>query len=98
MPVDPNTPLRVCIVVPYDLSERGGVKHHAFEVASALRQRGDHVQIVGPATDDPKTEGVTSFGGIVNIRSNASDNRMALFVSPFALRRYFRKGAFDVVH
>jgi phosphatidyl-myo-inositol alpha-mannosyltransferase len=94
----PDTPLRVCIVVPYDLSERGGVKHHAFEVAHALRLRGDDVRIVGPATEDPKLEGVLSFGGVVNIRSNASDNRMALFVSPFKLRRYFREGRFDVVH
>ena len=93
-----DTPLRVCIVVPYNISERGGVKHHAFEVAHALRLRGDDVRIVGPATDDPKLEGVMSFGGVVNIRSNASDNRMALFVSPFKLRRYFREGRFDVVH
>ncbi len=94
----PDTPLRVCIVVPYDLSERGGVKHHAFEVAHALRRRGDHVSLMGPATEDPKLEGVMSFGGIVNIRSNASDNRMALFVSPWKLRRYFREGRFDVIH
>lgn len=93
-----HSPLRVCIVVPYNLSERGGVKHHAFEVARALRRRGDDVSIVGPATEDPKLDGVMTFGGIVNIRSNHSDNRMALFCSPFKLRRYFREGNFDVVH
>ena len=93
-----HRPLRTCIVVPYDLSERGGVKHHAFEVAHALRRRGDHVDIVGPATNDPQLEGVKSFGGIVNVRSNASDNRMALFVSPWKLRRFFREGQYDVVH
>jgi phosphatidylinositol alpha-mannosyltransferase len=93
-----SRPLRVCIVVPYDLSERGGVKHHALEVARALRARGDHVSLLGPATEDPKLPGVTSFGGIVNIRSNASDNRMALFVSPFKLWSFFRAGRFDVVH
>jgi phosphatidylinositol alpha-mannosyltransferase len=94
----PDSKLRVCIVVPYDLSERGGVKHHAFEVAHALRHRGDHVDIMGPATEDPRLDGVMSFGGIVNVRSNASDNRMALFVSPWKLRRYFRAGAYDVIH
>jgi phosphatidyl-myo-inositol alpha-mannosyltransferase len=91
-------PLRVCVVVPYDLCERGGVKHHVLEVAHALRKSGDEVSIVGPATVDPKLDGVTSFGGIVNIRSNASDNRMALFVSPWKLRRFFREGRFDVIH
>jgi len=98
MPHSSNAPLRVCIVVPYDLSERGGVKHHAFEVAHALRRRGDHVSIVGPATEDPELEGVMTFGGIVNVRSNHSDNRMALFVSPLKLHRYFREGQFDVIH
>jgi phosphatidylinositol alpha-mannosyltransferase len=98
MTLSAHTPLRICVVVPYDLSERGGVKHHAFEVAHALRARGDHVEIIGPASVDPQLEGVTTFGGIVNIRSNHSDNRMALFVSPFKLRRYFREGNFDVVH
>jgi phosphatidylinositol alpha-mannosyltransferase len=93
-----DRPLRVSIVVPYDLSERGGVKHHAFEIAHALRSRGDHIDILGPATEDPHLDGVTSFGGIVNIRSNASDNRMALFVSPRKLWRYFRAGRYDVIH
>jgi phosphatidylinositol alpha-mannosyltransferase len=93
-----KSPLRVCIVVPYDLSERGGVKHHAFEVANALREGGDHVSIVGPATEDPELPDVMSFGGIVNVRSNNSDNRMALFVSPWKLRKFFREGNFDVIH
>ena len=98
MPLSTTRPLRVCIVIPYDLSERGGVKHHGYEIAHQLRSRGDSVSILGPATVDPKLEGVTSFGGIVNVRSNESDNRLALFVSPWKLRRYFRQGAFDVVH
>jgi len=97
-PVLRSRSLRICIVVPYDLSEKGGVKHHALELARALRREGDQVTIIGPATLDPKIEGVETFGGIVNIRSNASDNRVALFVSPFRLRRFFEKGRFDVIH
>jgi phosphatidylinositol alpha-mannosyltransferase len=93
-----HPPLRICIVVPYDLSEYGGVKHHALELARALRRAGDHVTIIGPATKDPEIEGVKTFGGIVNISSNASDNRIALFVSPFRLRRFFKEGRFDVIH
>jgi phosphatidyl-myo-inositol alpha-mannosyltransferase len=93
-----HRPLRVCIVVPYDLSEYGGVKHHALELARALRRGGDDVTIIGPATRDPKLDGVETFGGIVNISSNASDNRIALFVSPFRVRRFFRNGRFDIIH
>ena len=61
-------------VVPYDLNERGGVKHHAVELARVLRRGGDEVTIIGPSTgpvQDPDTRG---FGGVVNIRSNGSDS------------------------
>jgi phosphatidylinositol alpha-mannosyltransferase len=97
-PVLRHSSLRICIVVPYDLSEYGGVKHHALELARALRRGGDHVTIIGPATKDPQIDGVETFGGIVNVSSNASDNRIALFVSPFRLRRFFKQGRFDVIH
>jgi phosphatidyl-myo-inositol alpha-mannosyltransferase len=97
-PVLRHRSLRICVVVPYDLSEYGGVKHHALELARALRRGGDDVTIIGPATSDPQIEGVKTFGGIVNISSNASDNRIAPFVSPFRLRRFFKEGHFDIIH
>ncbi len=91
--------LRICMLVTYDLSTHGGgVKQHAVHLAQALRRRGDHVTIVGPASaplDEPDTHG---FGGIVNIPANGSDNKLALFVSPLAVRRFFRQRQFDVLH
>jgi phosphatidylinositol alpha-mannosyltransferase len=86
----------VCVVVGYDLSEPGGVKHHAFELARALRERGDEVTIIGPAARP--VEGAVRFGGIANIASNGSDNRLGLFVSPWRIWRYFRRNKFDIVH
>jgi phosphatidylinositol alpha-mannosyltransferase len=112
-------------VVPYDLAERGGVKHHAHDLAAALRAGGDEVLIVGPsstpidrgtldgsripprrgfggqsppaphASDDAHTR---RLGGVINVRSNGSDNRLALLVSPLAVWRFFRRERFDVVH
>jgi phosphatidyl-myo-inositol alpha-mannosyltransferase len=94
--VNGRDPLRVCIVVAYDLSEPGGVKHHAVELATALRARGDDVTVMGPAT--APVEGVVRFGGVANVVSNGSDNRLGLFVSPRSVWRYFRNNRFDVLH
>ena len=91
--------LRVCIVVPYDLTDRaGGVKHHAFQLARLLRQQGHKATILGASsveTLEPHTFGI---GGIVNVPSNGSDNRMALFASRSRIKSFFREHTFDVVH
>src|SRR5262245_43465880 len=75
--------LRICIVVPYDLAEEGGVKRHADHLARVLRDQGDEVEIVGPLSGGPAEPGVRGFGGVVNIPANGSDNRMALLTPPW---------------
>ena len=91
--------LRVCMMVTYDMaSPGGGVKQHALHLAASLRRLGDEVMLVGPSsvpTDEPD---VHSFGGIVNIPANGSDNNLGLFVSPRAIARFFRTHPFDVIH
>jgi phosphatidylinositol alpha-mannosyltransferase len=91
--------LRVCMMVTYDLaSPGGGVKHHAQQLAAALRRRGDEVSIVGPssaAVRDPHTK---TFGGIVNVAANGSDNQLGILVSPLAVAKFFRENPFDVIH
>jgi phosphatidylinositol alpha-mannosyltransferase len=91
--------LRVCIVVPYDLADPGGgVKHHAVQLARLLRQQGHQATILGASsveTQEPHTFGI---GGIVNVPSNGSDNRMALLASRSRVKKFFRERTFDVVH
>jgi phosphatidyl-myo-inositol alpha-mannosyltransferase len=91
--------LRVCMMVTYDMaSPGGGVKQHALHLAASLRRLGDEVMLVGPSsvpTDEPD---VHSFGGIVNIPANGSDNNLGLLVSPRAIARFFRDHHFDVIH
>jgi phosphatidylinositol alpha-mannosyltransferase len=91
--------LRVCMMVTYDMaSPGGGVKQHALHLAASLRRLGDEVMLVGPSsvpTDEPD---VHSFGGIVNIPANGSDNNLGLLVSPRAIARFFREHPFDVIH
>src|SRR5262245_61079385 len=91
-------PLNVCIVVTYDIAEDGGVKHHAFSVANALRRRGDRVSIVGPATRHITDPDVHGFGGVVNFQANGSGNAFGIFVNPFRLRTFFAQKRFDVIH
>jgi phosphatidylinositol alpha-mannosyltransferase len=94
-----GAPLRVCLVAPYDLAARGGgVKHHIFGLAAALRARGDSVTILGPASRPLHEPGVVTLGGIVALQSNGSSNEMPLFASPFETARFFQSHAFDVVH
>lgn len=91
-------PLRICQVVPYDIAERGGVKHHAVQLAQALRAAGDEVVTIGPASRPHAEPHVVVFTGAANIRANGSDNRLGMFVSPWQVREFFRRQPFDVVH
>jgi phosphatidylinositol alpha-mannosyltransferase len=96
---DPAERLRVCMLVTYDLSAPGGgVKQHAVDLAASLRARGDDVMIVGPSSKPVNEPGVRSFGGVVNVVANGSDNHLGIFVSPLAVRRFFKRNRFDVVH
>ena len=91
--------LRVCMMVTYDLAAPGGgVKHHAQQLAAALRRNGDSVTIVGPSSAEIKDEHTATFSGVVNIPANGSDNMLGIFASPWAIAKYFRENKFDVVH
>jgi phosphatidylinositol alpha-mannosyltransferase len=90
--------LRVCIVVPYDLAEEGGVKRNAVHVARSLREMGDEVTVVGPLSRGDPGSGFQGFGGVVDIPANGASNRMGLLTPPWRVRRFFREHAFDVVH
>lgn len=90
--------MRICVVVPYDLAEQGGVKRHAFQLAAALRNLGDDVTVMGASSTPTDDAAVHVFGGIVNIRSNGSDNRLAMLTPPWRIRRWLHAQAFDVIH
>jgi phosphatidylinositol alpha-mannosyltransferase len=91
-------PLRVCILVGYDLGEPGGVKHHAQELAQFLRARGDHVWVVGPSSRPADGKHVASFKGVWRAVSNGSDNAFGLLVAPWQVWWFFRRHRFDVIH
>lgn len=84
------------MVVTYDFARPGGVKHHAVQLASALRDLGDEVTLVAPSS--AATGDAITFDGIVNIPANGSDNQLGVLVSPAKVARYFAEHSFDVVH
>ncbi|MFI5300386.1 MAG: glycosyltransferase family 4 protein [Polyangiales bacterium] len=91
--------LRVGILVPYDISEPGGgVKHHAFDLAASLRKMGDEVTILAPASAPIVDPNVIAFSGIVNVVSNGSDNKMAVFIPPWRVRKAIRELDLDILH
>ncbi|MSP63259.1 MAG: glycosyltransferase family 1 protein, partial [Myxococcales bacterium] len=91
--------MRICLVSPYDLSLEGGVNKHIFYLAESLRAVGDEVEVIGPKSGTPPdAREVTCFGGVVSIQGNESDNRLGIFTSPLAVRRYMRSRSFDVIH
>jgi len=90
--------MRVCLVIPYDLGEEGGVKRHGVRLAAALRELGDEVDVIGPSSVPIHDPHVHAFGGIVNIASNGSENHIGVFTSPLAVRRLLRAQRYDVVH
>jgi phosphatidylinositol alpha-mannosyltransferase len=90
--------LRVCVVVPYDLAEEGGVKGNAFHMADAMRRRGDEVTVVGPLRRGPAEPGSQGFGGVINIPANGAANNIAILTPPWVVRSFFRTQSFDVVH
>lgn len=96
--MDARRPLNVGMFVTYDLAEDGGVKHHAFALAEALRARGDKVSIVGPATRPQTDPSVKGFRGVVNIHANGSGNALGIFVCPWLIRRHLKAHNFDVIH
>jgi phosphatidyl-myo-inositol alpha-mannosyltransferase len=87
------------MMVTYDLaSPGGGVKQHAVHLAASLRRGGDEVTIVGPSSEPIDDPHVKTFGGIVNVPNNGSDNMLGLLVSPRAVAGFFRDHPFDVIH
>jgi phosphatidyl-myo-inositol alpha-mannosyltransferase len=92
-------PLRICMMVTYDLaSPCGGVKHHAQQLAAALRRNGDEVTIVGPASGPVRDEYTKTFSGVVNVPANGSDNMLGILVRPWQVAKFFRQNHFDVIH
>lgn len=85
-------PLRIALVSPYDLDVPGGVQSHVRHLATALRDRGDDVEVFGPGSEAP-------LGRSLKVPFNGSVAPVA--PSPVSLRRLRAQlvaAAPDVVH
>jgi phosphatidyl-myo-inositol alpha-mannosyltransferase len=95
-----RAPLRICEVVGYDLAETGGVKHHAVQLARALRAGGDQVTVIGPSSRPSSDPDERGFRGVVKVGSSSSgsNSSLGIFIAPWRVRAFFRRSRFDVVH
>ena len=95
-----RAPLRICQVVGYDLAERGGVKHHAVQLARALRAGGDRVTVIGPSSRPLTDADQHGFPGVLKVwsRSSGSNSSIGMFINPWQVHAFFRCNHFDVVH
>jgi phosphatidylinositol alpha-mannosyltransferase len=92
-------PLRVALVCPYAWDAHGGVAAQVRDMASALRGRGHHVDVLAPADRRIDESDFHALGGTVRVRHNGSVGRVAL--SPWSNLRALwivRRGQYDVVH
>ncbi|MBI5482559.1 MAG: glycosyltransferase family 4 protein [Deltaproteobacteria bacterium] len=91
--------MRICIVVPYDFTQEGGVKRHAVHLAAELRRTGDEVWVLGSSwrTGDlgPNARGVS---GIVKVLSNGGDSYVGIWTKPWEVYPFLRRHRFDVIH
>jgi len=90
--------LRIAIVAPYDLARPGGVATHIRAQSRALRARGHHVEVLGPASA-PLPDGERALSSAVAITFGGTESGLGLSpLSAHRVARVFRRERFDVVH
>ncbi|NLU81308.1 glycosyltransferase family 4 protein [Rhodococcus sp. HNM0569] len=92
--------MRIGMICPYSLDVPGGVQAHVVDLARVLIERGHHVSVLAPASEDTLLpEFVVSAGRAVPIPYNGSVARLSF--TPAAsnrVRRWISSGDFDVLH
>ena len=97
-----GSPVKVCLVSPYDFVHPGGVSEHVRHLADELRRRDHYVTILAPSSrvaDDHGIPGFVRIGRSVPVRGNGSVARIALsFHLVRRVRSLLDREDFDVVH
>ncbi|SDT79474.1 glycosyltransferase family 4 protein [Actinoplanes derwentensis] len=92
--------MRIGIVSPYSFDVPGGVQNHIMDLAEALIGLGHEVSVLAPADDDAELPAyVVPAGRAVPLPYNGSVARISFGpVSTARVRRWLRRGEFDVLH
>lgn len=92
--------MRIGIVSPYSFDVPGGVQNHIMDLAEALIGLGHEVSVLAPAEDDAELPAyVVPAGRAVPLPYNGSVARISFGpVSTARVRRWLRRGEFDVLH
>lgn len=89
--------MRIGLVTAYDLSRDGGVNRQALGLARALRDLGDDVLVLGPASG-PVPQGCVGLAGVVGVPGNGSMAHIGLGVQARSTLRFVREHRFDLLH
>ncbi len=92
-----DTPLRIAIVAPYDLSAPGGINNQIRAQAAALRRRGHDARVFGPASAT-LTNGERSLGRTVSVSFGGTESGLGLDPRGFAAIGRMLNEDFDIVH
>jgi phosphatidyl-myo-inositol alpha-mannosyltransferase len=92
--------MRIGIVSPYSFDVPGGVQNHIMDLAEALIGLGHSVSVLAPADEDADLPSyVVPAGRAMPLPFNGSVARIAFGpVSTARVRRWLRRGQFDVLH
>ena len=94
--------MKICLVLPYDISLTGGVTNHVVNFATELQEKGEEVTILATSSKDNffiKNVEIFNLGKPVPIQFGSTVAHILLsWKSLFRVYNFFKKNKFDIVH
>jgi len=94
--------MKICLVLPYDISLTGGVTNHVVNFAIELQEKGQDVTILTTSSKNNfliKNVEVFNLGKPVPIKFGSTvANILLSWKSLFKVYNFFKKNKFDIVH
>ena len=94
--------MKICLVLPYDISLTGGVTNHVVNFAIELQEKGQDVTILTTSSKNNfliKDVEIVNLGKPVPIKFGSTvANILLSWSSLISVYNFFRKNKFDVVH
>ncbi len=94
--------MKVCLVLPYDISLTGGVTNHVVNFAIEMQEQGEEVTILTTSSKNNfliKNVKIFNLGKPVPIKFGSTvANILLSWKSIFKIYNFFKKNNFDIVH
>ena len=94
--------MKICLVLPYDISLTGGVANHVVNFAKELQKKGEEVTILTTSSNNNffiSNVKIFNLGKPVPIKFGSTIAHILLsWKSLFRVYNFFKKNKFDIVH